>query len=100
MHMYMYMCICVYVCVCLYVCMYVCMYGCVLLSTTAEFGGGSGWTLYPPLSTSLMSLSPVSMDVIVLGLALAGISSFLSSLNFLTTIFHIRAKGFALGFRV
>ena len=72
-------------------------FGCVLLSTTAEFGGGSGWTLYPPLSTSLMSLSPVSMDVIVLGLALAGISSFLSSLNFLTTIFHIRAKGFALG---
>ena len=72
-------------------------FGCVLLSTTAEFGGGSGWTLYPPLSTSLMSLSPVSMDVIVLGLLLAGISSFLSSLNFLTTIFHIRAKGFALG---
>ena len=24
-------------------------FGCVLLSTTAEFGGGSGWTLYPPL---------------------------------------------------
>nr|WPW46593.1 cytochrome c oxidase subunit 1 [Coccidia sp. AB-2023a] len=72
-------------------------FGCVILSTTAEFGGGAGWTLYPPLSTSLMSLSPLSIDVIVLGLAISGISSFLSSLNFLTTIFHIRAKGFALG---
>jgi len=23
----------------------------------SEFGGGTGWTLYPPLSTSFMSLS-------------------------------------------
>lgn len=72
-------------------------FGCVLLSTTAEFGGGPGWTLYPPLSTSLMSLSPLTIDVIVVGLAISGLSSFLTSLNFITTIFHIRAKGFALG---
>merc|ERR1711957_656570 len=30
----------------------------VILSLISEFGGGTGWTLYPPLSTSFMSLSP------------------------------------------
>jgi len=68
-----------------------------LFSTLAEFGGGPGWTLYPPLSTSLMSLSPASVDLIILGIALAGISSLLSSINFLTTIFHIRLAGYPLG---
>ena len=55
-------------------------------SLISEFGSGIGWTLYPPLSTSLMSLSPTSVDLIVFGLAFAGISSFLSSVNFLSTI--------------
>lgn len=58
----------------------------VLTSLISEFGSGIGWTLYPPLSTSLMSLSPTSVDLIVIGLAFAGISSFLSSVNFLSTI--------------
>merc|ERR1711972_831514 len=31
-----------------------------ILSLISEFGGGTGWTLYPPLSTSFMSLSPSS----------------------------------------
>ena len=31
-----------------------------MLSLISEFGGGTGWTLYPPLSTSFMSLSPSS----------------------------------------
>merc|ERR1711898_44721 len=30
----------------------------VIISIISEFGGGTGWTLYPPLSTSFMSLSP------------------------------------------
>merc|ERR1711953_1223296 len=28
-----------------------------ILSVISEFGSGSGWTLYPPLSTSFMNLS-------------------------------------------
>lgn len=65
----------------------------VIVSTSliSEFGSGIGWTLYPPLSTSLMSLSPTSVDLIVIGLALTGISSFLSSVNFLSTIFVLGA---------
>lgn len=72
-------------------------YGCVILSTAAEFGSGPGWTMYPPLSTSLMSLSPLAVDVIVIGLFISGLSSFLSSINFITTICHLRSKGFTLG---
>ena len=40
-------------------------YGFLLVSTASEFPGGTGWTLYPPLSTSLMSLSPVAVDLII-----------------------------------
>merc|ERR1712157_560331 len=30
----------------------------VILSVISEYGGGSGWTMYPPLSTSHMVLAP------------------------------------------
>ena len=51
-------------------------YGFLLVSSTSEFPGGAGWTLYPPLSTSLMSLSPVAVDLIIDALLVAGVSSF------------------------
>merc|ERR1712224_1173978 len=55
------------------------------------FGGGTGWTLYPPLSTSLMSLSPSSTAFVVFGLLMSGISSCLTSLNFLLTVCNLRS---------
>merc|ERR1712039_952857 len=39
-----------------------------ILSLISEFGGGTGWTLYPPLSTSFMSLSPSSTGNLIFGL--------------------------------
>jgi cytochrome c oxidase subunit 1 len=39
----------------------------------SEFSLGTGWTLYPPLSTSLMSLSTVGLDITIIGLLLIGI---------------------------
>ena len=48
-------------------------YGFILVSTASEFPGGAGWTLYPPLSTSLMSLSPVAVDLIIDALLVAGV---------------------------
>merc|ERR1712206_46754 len=36
----------------------------VVLSFSLDFGGGTGWTLYPPLSTSFMSLSPSSTAIL------------------------------------
>jgi len=56
-----------------------------------EFGGGTGWTLYPPLSTSFMSLSPSSTAVMVFGLLMSGISSSLTSVNFWRTIINLRS---------
>merc|ERR1712188_292298 len=53
-----------------------------IMSVITEFGGGSGWTMYPPLSTSHMVLAPSSMAFIICGLLMSGISSCLTSLNF------------------
>merc|ERR1712066_1227747 len=63
----------------------------VILSLISEFGGGTGWTLYPPLSTSFMSLSPSSVALMVFGLLMSGISSSLTSVNFWITILNLRS---------
>merc|ERR1740129_1561258 len=63
----------------------------IILSLFSEFGGGTGWTLYPPLSTSFMSLSPSSLGNLIFGLLISGISSCLTSLNFWTTILNLRS---------
>ena len=63
----------------------------IILSFISEFGGGTGWTLYPPLSTSFMSLSPSSLGNLIFGLLISGISSCLTSLNFWTTILNLRS---------
>merc|ERR1712182_59338 len=65
-------------------------------SILTEFGGGGGWTLYPPLSTSLMSLSPSSTAYILYGLLMSGISSCLTSINFFTTIINMRSYSMTL----
>jgi heme/copper-type cytochrome/quinol oxidase subunit 1 len=62
-----------------------------ILSLISEFGGGTGWTLYPPLSTSFMSLSPSSTAFLIFGLLVSGISSCLTSLNFWVTILNLRS---------
>merc|ERR1712079_859472 len=62
-----------------------------ILSSISEFGGGTGWTLYPPLSTSLMSLSPSSTGNLIFGLLISGVSSCLTSLNFCVTILNLRS---------
>src|SRR6266568_502622 len=54
-------------------------------------GAGTGWTLYPPLSTS--GHPGPSIDFIILAVHLAGASSILGAINFITTIFNMRAPG-------
>merc|ERR1712188_325149 len=63
----------------------------ILISIISEVGGGTGWTLYPPLSTSFMSLSPSSTAYLIFGLLISGISSCLTSLNFFITILNLRS---------
>merc|ERR1712039_780307 len=62
-----------------------------ILSLISEFGSGTGWTLYPPLSTSFMSLSISSTAYLIFGLLMSGISSCVTSINFWTTILNLRS---------
>merc|ERR1712046_555960 len=68
-------------------------YSYLLISLCTEFGAATGWTFYPPLSTSLMSLSAVGVDLLIMGLLLSGVSSFMTSLNFFCTVINMRSYG-------
>jgi cytochrome c oxidase subunit 1 len=57
-------------------------------------GAGTGWTLYPPLSTS--GHPGPAVDFVILSIHLAGASSILGAINFITTIFNMRAPGMTL----
>ncbi|TPW05131.1 MAG: cytochrome c oxidase subunit I [Alphaproteobacteria bacterium] len=59
-------------------------------------GFGGGWTLYAPLSTSPQLHGGPSMDLLILSIHVAGISSILGSINFIVTIFNMRAPGMTL----
>ncbi|MBF0373250.1 MAG: cytochrome c oxidase subunit I [Alphaproteobacteria bacterium] len=52
---------------------------------------GTGWTLYPPLST--IGHPDAAVDYAILALHLAGVSSILGAINFITTIVNMRAPG-------
>jgi cytochrome c oxidase subunit 1 len=58
-------------------------------------GAGTGWTIYPPLSSNVAHPGP-SVDMAILSLHLAGASSILGAINFITTIFNMRAPGMTL----
>jgi len=58
------------------------------------YGASSGWTIYPPLSTS--GQPGPAMDFVILSLHIAGASSILGAINFITTIFNMRAPGMTL----
>ncbi|NRA43072.1 MAG: cbb3-type cytochrome c oxidase subunit I, partial [Pseudomonadales bacterium] len=60
-----------------------------------EFPGGTGWTLYPPLSLSLGA--PIQVYTTIVALVYNGTSSFLGSLNYYCTIGSIRCPGLGLG---
>lgn len=65
------------------------------LSLFIENGVGTGWTIYPPLS-SLIGYNNNSVDIAIIALHLAGISSLLSSINFIITIINMRLPGLKL----
>ena len=67
----------------------------IMLGLHSGDGSGSGWTLYPPLSSSTYQSGP-AMDYTLFALHLAGASSLLGAINFITTIFNMRAPGMTL----
>lgn len=56
-----------------------------LLSSIVDAGVGTGWTVYPPLSDAKYH-SGISVDLAIFSLHIAGVSSILGRINFLTTI--------------
>lgn len=66
-----------------------------LASALVEVGAGTGWTVYPPLS-SLASHSGPSVDLAIFSLHLSGVSSILGSINFIATVFNMRAPGMSM----
>jgi cytochrome c oxidase subunit I len=66
-----------------------------LASAFVGTGAGTGWTIYPPLSSAVGHPGP-SVDMAIFSLHLAGASSILGAINFITTIFNMRAPGMTL----
>ncbi len=64
-------------------------------SVFVGLGAGTGWTIYPPLSSGTAHPGP-SVDMAIFSLHLAGASSILGAVNFITTIFNMRAPGMTL----
>ena len=60
-----------------------------LISSFIEGGAGTGWTIYPPLS-SISYHRTISVDLVIFRLHLAGISSIMGAINFIRTILNIR----------
>jgi len=56
-------------------------------------GSGVGWVFYPPLSTSEAGMST---DLAIFAIHVAGASSILGSINFITTFLNMRAPGMTL----
>nr|WDA96118.1 cytochrome c oxidase subunit I [Hirudinaria manillensis] len=64
-----------------------------LSSSLIEGGVGAGWTLYPPLLADSVSHSGPCVDMAIFSLHMAGASSILGSLNFISTIINMRTNG-------
>nr|AID54841.1 cytochrome c oxidase subunit 1 [Hoplopleura kitti] len=61
-----------------------------LLSMSLGGGVGTGWTVYPPLS-GLVGQPSMSVDLAIFSLHMAGVSSILGSINFISTILNMSA---------
>jgi cytochrome c oxidase subunit 1 len=74
-------------------------FGCMVASFLMPgYGPGAGWTSYPPLSTVVDAApnSGAAQSLWLLGLLFVGVSSMIGSINYITTIFQMRAPGLTL----
>jgi cytochrome c oxidase subunit I len=72
-------------------------YGLLLGAMFVGEGPGTGWSIYPPLSSACGTCHPsAAVDMVIFSFHLAGASSILGAINFITTIFNMRAPGMTL----
>ena len=64
-----------------------------LLSSMVEGGAGTGWTVYPPLSNWTGHPTP-AVDLAILSLHIAGVSSLAGSINFIVTFVNMRCPAY------
>nr|UAT98514.1 cytochrome c oxidase subunit I [Dichoptera sp. WW-2021a] len=64
-------------------------------SSIVGSGSGTGWTVYPPLSSQTAHSGP-SVDLTIFSLHIAGVSSIMGAINFISTIMNMRTKGMTL----
>ncbi len=64
-------------------------------SAFTDGGAGTGWTLYPPLSSIDYQPTP-AVDMAIFSMHMAGAASILGAINFITTILNMRAPGMTL----
>nr|QUL61651.1 cytochrome c oxidase subunit 1 [Orthopagus splendens] len=60
-----------------------------IMSSISGTGTGTGWTIYPPLSSHIAH-SGTSVDLTIFSLHIAGISSIMGAINFISTISNMR----------
>lgn len=65
------------------------------LSVFLEGGAGTGWTIYPPLSSQPFH-SEGAVEFLIFSFHLIGISSIVGSINFLCTVFFMKQDSFFL----
>nr|WGL40358.1 cytochrome c oxidase subunit 1 [Hylurgus micklitzi] len=66
-----------------------------LLSSIIDKGAGTGWTVYPPLASNI-SHEGASVDLAIFSLHMAGVSSILGAMNFISTIMNMNTYGMKL----
>nr|UAT98553.1 cytochrome c oxidase subunit I [Penthicodes atomaria] len=64
-------------------------------SSIVGSGSGTGWTVYPPLSAQIAHAGP-SVDMTIFSLHIAGISSIMGAINFISTTINMRPKGMSM----
>lgn len=65
------------------------------MSFLVEGGPGTGWTVYPPLASKI-GHRRVSVDMVIFRLHLAGASSIMGGINFISTASNMRGKNISL----
>ena len=71
--------------------------GAILIVSAFAFGGApTGWTLYVPLAGNTDFTPETGVDLLLLGLVVLGFGSIFGAINFIVTIFKMRAPGMGL----